>query len=507
MNKSTLLANIAMSGAVFLTGCSILEFGGDIAAVGPSYKEHVYGTNETIQLPDAGLPTTNLTASGEYRRADGKDDTRISVTTNEIASWWKTFNDPVLESLITRACESNRSFKVALQHLIQARANRKAAFAQLLPSLDGLGSATANETSGRTSSWKFQNNSKRFHFDDFRGSVAMSWEIDIFGGRRRELQAATREAEAEVFNVQHVWIGLAADIGETYAQLRTTQKRLDVAITNLAIQTDTLELLESSLASGITDELAVNQARYITEETRASIPALRATEEALLNSLAVYAGEMPGTLHKLLEAKQGMCKFIEPRKIAEIPMETIRQRPDVRAAERRLAAAVSKVGVAEAMLLPRFSLTGSLGLESYSFEQLAKRKALYGAIGPSVNWPLLRGGATLAQIESAKSAVDEAVMNYEKAIQNAAMEVRNAASAYSQEYHRYKSLANAVQAASEASRLAQERYKSGISDFNNVLDAQRSQLTLEEALVISEGTIMKNLITLYKSLGGGFKIQ
>ena len=486
-----------------LAGCSILEFGGDIAAVGPAYKAPGIATN-SVALPDAGQPTTNLTATGEYKPAASNEDTRVLLTTNEIARWWTVFEDPVLTNLIDRACASNRTYLIAIEHLRQSRAARMSAFSALLPHAGASASAIRSETSGHGTTYAIFGNGNRYHLDTFDAAFDASWEIDIFGGERRAVQAANREAMAQLYTVQDTWVSLAAEVGDAYVTLRTLQKRLDVARTNLVIQSDTLDILESRFKAGISDELAVNQARYNTEQTRASIPLILSSIEATMNELAVLAGVLPGDLHPVLTNCAVVCSpAIAPRRLEDLPMNTIRDRPDVRAAERHLAAAVANIGVAESLLLPKFYLNGNLGLQAVGVENLLSRKSLYGAIGPSVSWPLLQGGATLAQIEIAKSKMNEALLQYQLTVQQASLEVRNALSAYTQEYHRYKSLAAAVRAAADASKLAQERYKSGISDFNNVLDAQRSQLTLEEALTVSEGSIFRDLIALYKSLGGG----
>jgi len=298
-------------------------------------------------------------------------------------------------------------------------------------------------------------------------------------------------------------VSLSSEIGSQYVALRTVQERLKVARANLVLQTETYDILKSRMQSGIGDELAVNQAKYNVEQTRATIPNLLAKEEGHMNALAVLAGTMPGALHSQLQKPIDRDWLVEPKKLSEIPLNVMRTRPDVRAAEFALAAQVAHVGVAASLLFPKFYLNGSLGLESIQASKYLERGSVYGSIGPSVSWPIFQGGNLVANLKAEEAAMDEAALRYELAIQTAFSEVRSAYSTYTQEYHRYESLKGAVKAAKDAEAISQDLYKNGLSDFNNVLDAQRSLLALEEALTVSRGEITQNLISLYKALGGG----
>jgi outer membrane protein TolC len=222
-----------------------------------------------------------------------------------------------------------------------------------------------------------------------------------------------------------------------------------------------------------------------------------------MNALAVLAGTMPGALHSQLQQPIDRDWLVEPKKLSEIPLNVMRTRPDVRSAEHALAAQVAHVGVAASLLFPKFYLNGSLGLESIKASKYLERGSVYGSIGPSVSWPIFQGGNLVANLKAEEAAMDEAALRYELAIQTAFSEVRSAYSNYTQEYHRYESLKGAVKAAKDAETISQDLYKNGLSDFNNVLDAQRSLLALEEALTVSRGEITQNLISLYKALGGG----
>ena len=340
----------------------------------------------------------------------------------------------------------------------------------------------------------------------FKAGFDATWEIDLFGGVSREIEERDALMEKANCDLADAWVSLSSEIGSQYVELRTIQERMKVARANLKLQTETYEILKSRLDSGIGDELAVNQAKYNVEQTRASIPKLLAQEESLMDSLAILAGTMPGALHSKLRARPERDWLVEPKRLPEIPLDVMRSRPDVRAVEFALAAQVAHVGVAESMLFPKLYINGSLGLESVHMHKFLERDSLYGSIGPSASWPIFQGGNIYANLKAEEAAMDEAAYRYEHAIQTAFGEVRTAYSSYTQEYHRYESLKGAVKAAKDAENISQDLYKNGLADFNNVLDAQRSLLALEEALTISRGQITQDLISLYKALGGGISM-
>jgi NodT family efflux transporter outer membrane factor (OMF) lipoprotein len=334
------------------------------------------------------------------------------------------------------------------------------------------------------------------------------WEIDIFGGNRRLSEAAFAEAEAAGWTVADAWVALTTSIGREYIALRTTQSLIDVARTNLTLQSETYEILKSRLDSGIGDELAVNQCAYIVEQTRARIPQLLAAEERSKNALAVLAGEIPGALHgELASLAIDRDWLLQPQKVASLSLDMMRSRPDVKAAERRLAAETARIGAAKAQWLPKLYITGSVGFENKKKSHLFARDSFLASIGPAVSWPIFQGGAIYANVKATEARMQEAALAYELAIENAYGEVRNAYSAYTQEYHRYQALKSAVKAASDAVTISNDLYKNGLKDFNNVLDAQRSRLQLEEELAVSRGQITDHLIDLYKALGGGLAVE
>ncbi len=495
------LQNMLMGTAavLFVAGCADLKpWTPSWLTVGPDYEEPTIA-DPTAPAPDAGYPTTNKTATGEFAPAAAAEDPRVEITTNSVRRWWAQFNDEVLNSLVNAAVSNNLSFLEAQQRLVEARWRNAGAWGALLPSISLDGSATKSGHHPNTAS----GGGRTVHSDLFHGGFDATWEIDIFGGSRRAEEEAYRNMEAASYSLADAWVSLTSEIGRQYVSLRTIQERLRVARANLKLQSETYDILKSRLDSGIGDELAVNQAKYNVEQTRATIPTLLSQEEGYMNALAILSGTMPGALHGWLSELPDRDWLVAPQKLSAVPMDMIRARPDVRAAERRLAAQVAHVGVAKSLLFPKFYINSTLGLESVKVQKYFQRDSLYGTIGPSFSWPLFQGGNLYSNLRAEEAKMDAAMYAYERTIQTAVGEARDAYSAYTQQYHRYLSLQGAVKAAKDAENISQDLYKNGLADFNNVLDAQRSLLTLEEALTITRGQISVDLIALYKSIGGG----
>ena len=480
--------------AVLVAGCMSLP------SVGPDYTEPSFDIPEKL-LPDAGYPTTNLTAGCEYRPADSNADNRVVISKDRLARWWEGFGDPVLEDLVESAVSNNISFIMAQRRFEQASWELLGSYAAFVPKFDAGGGWRRQWSREKTRSGRNVYNVRDVALDG-------NWEIDIFGGNRRLAEAAFANAEAAGWTVADAWVALTTQIGIQYINLRTTQARLDVARTNLVLQSETYDILKSRLDSGIGDELAVNQCAYIVEQTRARIPQLLAQEEVLKNAIAVLAGEVPGAMHETLAPLDvNRDWLLQPQKIAEMKLDMMRARPDVKAAERALAAQTARIGAAKAQWFPKLYINGSVGFENKKKSHLFARDSFLASLGPAISWPIFQGGAIYANVKATESKMLELALAYELAIENAYGEVRNAYSAYTQEYHRYQALKSAVKAASDAVAISNDLYKNGLKDFNNVLDAQRSRLQLEEEFVVSRGQITLNLIELYRALGGGLAVE
>lgn len=455
-------------------------------SVGPDYEKRELPNHEK-DLPDAGIT--------DVQKA--KSTPRGTISQEEVASWWKVFKDDQLNGLMNQAFTNNLGLKAGAARVRQARASLAMARGKWEPALDAVGGISRFGTGENGQS------GRKITETLYSGGFDAAWELDIFGGTRRAVEAAEAELESSIAGLERVWVSQAAEVAMNYAQLRTVQQRLKVARGNLKIQDETLQILLSRLQSGIGDDLAVQQARYNVETTRATIPAFLAQEEAYLNALAVLVGVEPGTLHDELRPAKNQL-LMEPRSLVGISAEYLRRRPDLKQAERAMAAQSARIGEATADLYPRFYLNGSIGLESLESGDFFKNHSIAWSFGPSVSWPIFRGGTIRANIALQNARYEEACANYDQTLLNAILEIRNALSAYSQEYHRNQALSKAVQAAQSAVNISQDLYKSGLRDFNNVLDAQRSLLALEESFTVSQGNIATQLISLYKALGGGW---
>ena len=324
--------------------------------------------------PDYSPPEVPL--SSTWHTQPGKGLSAEEMNQQLQSSWWTTFNDALLSSLIDRAVAGNLDMKKAQSRVRQAYASRGVTEAKLFPNLNVSGSDTWTrstvDTGGDRTSQRFSTN-----FDS-------SWEMDIFGGVRRSLEAADADLQARQENLRDVLVSLVAEVALNYIEVRTYQVRLAAVNENLAAQNETYQLILWRNQAGLSDELAVQQARYNLENTRSEIPSLHTGLEGAMNRIAVLLGEQPGKLHQELE-KNGVIPACPEQITVGVPADMIRRRPDVRQAERELASQTAKVGVAAAELYPKFSLGGSIGIDAVSLNRLAS-----GLTTPD-NW-VLSGG-------------------------------------------------------------------------------------------------------------------
>jgi multidrug efflux system outer membrane protein len=411
-----------------------------------------------------------------------------------LAGWWATLNDPELSNLIDRAVAGNLDLKKAWARVREARARRGLAKSDLFPTLDAAGSATWSRSSKDTVTGKTS--------DLYSASFDAGWELDIFGGVRRSVEAAEADLGAKQEDLHDVLVSLLAEVAVNYLDVRTFQVRLAVAEANLQAQSETYQLAQWRYEAGLSDELTVQQARYNLENTRSQIPTLRTGLEEAMNRIAVLLGEQPGKLHAELEKREPIP--VTPLNVAVgVPADLLRRRPDVRQAERQLAAQTARIGVATADLYPKFTLSGSIGLEALSLNNLSSGIWTLSG-GPRISWAIFKAGAIRQNIEVQSALQEQYLIAYETAVLSALEEVENALVAYAEEQQRRQSLSEATQAAQKAVELAQHKYQAGLTDFSNVLDAQRSLLSFQDQLAQSDGTVTSNLVRLYKALGGGW---
>jgi multidrug efflux system outer membrane protein len=413
-----------------------------------------------------------------------------------LAQWWKTLSDPELASLEDRAVKGNLDLQTAKARVREARAERGMSEAGLSPNLNVSGSVAKTRTSLNNYGNGAENTTYIAGFD-------AGWELDIFGGVRRSVQAAQANLEASQADLRDVLVSLMAEVALNYVDVRTYQARLTAARINLAAQQESYDLNLSSYHAGLINQLAVEQAGYSLERTRSLVPSLQTGLEAAKNRLAVLLGESPGAVHQELEAEKPI-PTIPVSMTVGIPAETLRLRPDIRRAERNLAAQTARVGVATADLYPKFRLSGTVGLQSIASGDFFQSDSRAWNIGPGVSWNLFDGGAVRKNIEVQTARQEQALVAYESTVLRAQEEVENALTAYAKEQLRFNSLTRATEAAKKVFALAKDQYKAGLVDFYTVLDAERSLQALADDLAVSRGTVTANMIRLYKALGGGW---
>ncbi|OPY74563.1 MAG: Toluene efflux pump outer membrane protein TtgI precursor [Syntrophorhabdus sp. PtaU1.Bin058] len=413
-----------------------------------------------------------------------------------LAAWWTTLKDPQLSGLMEKAVTGNLDLKKAWARIREARASRLEARADYFPTLDASGSATRSYSSAASDSDRTN--------DLYGAGFDAAWELDIFGGVRRSVGAASADLEAVQEDLHDVLVSLLGEVAMNYVEVRTYQTRIAAAEENVAKQSETYQLVLWRQQAGLGDELAVQEALYNLESTRSQLPGLRSGLEEALNRIAVLLGEKPGDIHKQLE-KSAAIPTPPSDVVVGVPADMLRRRPDVRRAERELAAQTARVGVATADLYPKFTLTGSIGIEVLSLNKLVSAPVRMYNFGPGISWPIFRGGAIRANIEVQSALQEQAMITYEKAVLNALEEVENVLAAYSEEQKKRESLRVAEKAARSAVEIALGKYEAGLIDFLDVLVAQRSLLSSQDQLAQSDGTVTSNLIKLYKALGGGWE--
>ncbi len=412
------------------------------------------------------------------------------------AEWWATLNDPDLTALIDETLQNNNDLKSAVAAVRAARAQLGIARSAYGPQLDAGGSYTRAKPSEAIS--------KAGESSFYRGEFDASWEIDLFGGTRRSVEASMAALKAQEAGLADVQVSLAAETAQSYVQLRAGQQLLRVARSNLEIQQETYDMLKSRFESGLIDGLAMQQARYNLESTRAAIPSLETGVEHSLNALAVLTGVLPGSLHERLSAEKEI-PVASVQAVTGIPADLLRRRPDVRKAERQLAAQTARIGVAKSDLYPKLTLNGSIGIESLSASSFSKSGNDFYNAGPGVRWAIFHMGSIRNNIKVQEAVQEQTLAAYEKTVLSAVQETRDALTGFQNEQQRMQSLADAVDAARTAAELAGDQYKNGLINFSTMLDSQRSQLVFEAQLVQSQSAITQNLIQIYKALGGGWQ--
>ena len=492
--RRTVVGLIALLVCVTILGCE----------VGPNYHR----PDEKVQPTWVSPPTT-----------------QASVTVQEpiqIEQWWTTFNDPTLNALVKRAVLQNLDIQSAAERIRQARAAVGVATAGFFPTVNSAGSynrsfsaaggsttvvtnsgvGTGTTTGGTTTTKRIGPKPTNF----WQAGFDASWELDVFGGTRRSIEAANYTLEAAEEDRRDVLITVLGEVATDYVALRGFQQEIAIAQENLASQVHNADIARKKRAVGTTTELDVANADAEVFSTRSEIANFVSSEQQEMYALGVLLGQDPTALLAEL-SPVGRIPITPPVVPVGLPSELLRRRPDIRRAERQLAAATAEVGVAVAQLFPQFSLTGTLTLQGNRFQALGNWGDRFWSFGPSVTWPVFDAGRIWSNVEIEKSLRSQAYLTYRSTVLTALQDVETQLTAYAQEQQRRAALADAVAANRKAVEVATKRYQQGgLTDFLNVLVAEQALFSTQDALVQSDRNVGTDLVALYKALGGGWQI-
>lgn len=416
----------------------------------------------------------------------------------DIARWWEALGDEQLTAYLARAREGNPRLQEAVARIREARAIRAIAAGERVPDINADGGANRV----RTSDTLFPPTGDRTDNIYDYGATA-SWEPDVWGRVRRLVEAADANFEASIESYRDVLVLLYAQVALAYTDVRTSQQRVEYTRGNIQTQRDALELVMERNRAGLASDLEVRQAELNLYRTEAFLPLLEARLTAGMNQLGVLLGEPPTALYSELMPMKPI-PAASGQVMAGIPGDLIRRRPDVRVAERSLASQTAQIGVATADLYPRFNIGGNFFIVSAGFDDTTDWDNRNWTLGGVFTWNLFDGGRVRGRIDVEDARTEQLLRRYEQTVLDALEEVETSMSDYVRERQRRASLGKSVFAAQESVRLVLILYRTGLTDFQNVLDMQRSLFEQQDAYADSEGTVTSNLIRIYTALGGGW---
>jgi multidrug efflux system outer membrane protein len=461
--------------------CLALALGG--CAVGPNYQRPA------------------LKAPAQW--TESQEQANAACALEEIA-WWKGFGDPLLNRLIEDAAQSNLDLERARARLAQARASLIGAGGALLPSVEATGSVTRNQGGINTSTASAPSSIATAAGTIFQVGFDASWEIDVFGGARRGVEAARARLEAGVEDLRSTLVTLLGDVARNYADLRASQAQREITRRHVAAQQQTVEVTRERFKLGLTSYLDVAQAEAQKASTASDLPTIEASIKQSMHRLGILLGQEPNALKEELSALRPLPKAAG-RLSTGLPSELLTRRPDLRQAERQLAAASADIGVATAELYPKFDLTAALGLQSSTVSKFFQvSTGRYWSVAPGVTWNLFDGGKARATVTNKREVYAENLAKYRASFLSALEDVENALAAYHAEQTRRHILIESVGADTEAVSLANERYRKGLTNFLDVLVAEKNLYSAQSSLSKSEANLLTDLISLYKALGGGW---
>jgi NodT family efflux transporter outer membrane factor (OMF) lipoprotein len=429
------------------------------------------------------------------------------------AAWWESFGDPLLSELIGEAVKNNLDVKQAKERVVQARETLVSTRAALFPSATGSGSVTRSKSSADVAGVGATNTSSSgvsttapsgtLYSTLYDVGFDATWELDVFGGTRRSIESARAKIDASVEDLHDTLLTLLGDVAKYYVDLRSYQEQLEITRRNAESQQHSVEVTRERYRIGLTTYLDVAQAEAQRLSTESDIPTIEVSIEESIHRLGILLGQAPTSLEARLSEARPLPKTGGVM-CAGLPSELLTRRPDLRRAERKLASASADIGVATADLYPKFDLTLGMGLESLTASKLLSLSNGYWSFVPEVSTLLFDAGKTRANIAGKRSIYDETLYAYRNSFLEALEEVENALVEYCREQARCSILADYVRAGEEALALADERYRRGLINFLNVLEAQRTLYSAQSSHRKSEAKVLTSLISLYKALGGGW---
>jgi multidrug efflux system outer membrane protein len=441
--------------------------------------------------PDYQAPNTEPARLDTDVKAKAFDRSRFESV------WWKQFDDPALNQLVQASLQGNRDLRVAFARLKAARAIREDAENDNLPVVSSRASSELGkgQIPGQTE--------RRVNSERYDLGLDMAWELDLFGRIARQIEASEAQEAAAEADLQQLQVSLIAELVDAYGQLRGAQLREKIALANLKTQQDSRSITETLRDAGVGNELDVVRADARLAAVEATVPQLQAEQVRARNRIATLLGQRPDALSVDLSPKQ-LPAIAKALPVGD-PGELLRRRPDIRSAERQLAAATANVGVATADLFPRVSLSGFLGFTAARGSQIGSSAANAWALGPSITWAAFDLGSVRARLRGAKADADGALANYEQQVLLALEESSNAFSDYGKTQQRLQALMRQSDASRKAAELASVRYREGTVDYLVLLDAERERLSAEDAQAQGEVELYRGIVAIYKALGGGWQ--
>jgi len=466
--KRSILPVCLIIGSGLLNGC---------ISVGPDYEA------PEVQVPDAW----HAVVMEDFE--SGQPD---------LQTWWSIFDDEILDNLIQRVSTNNLNLQTAAARIEQAAALRGVSASQYFPSIFADASASAVQSP----EWQVPAGSDR-DGELYGAGLSMAWELDLWGRIRRSVESADASLQASIENYRDIMVMLYAETATTYIDVRTTQARIAIAEVNLSAQEETMELTRNRFNSGLAPALDISQAELNRSRTESYIPPLRQRLTEAINRLGVLTGEMPYALQQELSVPADIPSTSR-RITTGLPAELLRQRPDIRRAERELAAQHALIGATKATLYPTLSLPGALVLESPTGSDLFESGNSAYSFGPQLRWNIFSGGRIRNSVRAEEAGTKAALLSYEQTVLLALEEVENSMAAYANERDRITSLESSAEAAQKSVELVTQLYTSGLTDFQNVLNMEQALLAQQDALAASRGLVSAYLVGVYRALGGGW---